>query len=123
MSAAISAGFCVCFVQALPEDDRKQALDGMVKSMSIVTKERECSSFVRWVQGHSPKEHKEMVDAEKLREWQESRRKEDMDRQDARDNILRQWQEQQQWKNRIWGIVQTVIGLIIGAVITYFLKK
>jgi hypothetical protein len=43
----------------------------------ILNMERECSSFVQWQQGFTPKEHQEMMDRQEWRNWQEKQRKED----------------------------------------------
>jgi len=43
----------------------------------LLNMERECSSFTKWWQGFTPKEHKEMIDREAMLEWQRKERKDD----------------------------------------------
>lgn len=38
--------------------------------LQIISAERECDSFAEWQQGFSPKEHREMLDRERLLKWQ-----------------------------------------------------
>ncbi|HEX78480.1 MAG TPA: hypothetical protein G4O03_08785 [Dehalococcoidia bacterium] len=83
----------ICFTMAydlLPEVEeaaRKQFFD---KSedwgkyvLGVITKERECPpkgkalGFTKYQQGFTPKEHREMLDREEWRDWQERQRKAD----------------------------------------------
>ena len=45
--------------------------------LSVIGRDRNCISFTKWQQGASPKEHREMIDREKLLEFQENRRRND----------------------------------------------
>jgi hypothetical protein len=52
---------------------------------AVINSERQCNGFVKWQQGYSPKEHREMLDRKWVLEYQEKREK---------DN--REWQEKQE---------------------------
>ena len=44
----------------------------------VIQKERECGeSFTEWQLGFTPKEHREMMDRQEWRDWQERQRKDD----------------------------------------------
>jgi len=46
--------------------------------MQVIHEERECGeSFTEWQLGSTPKEHREMMDRQEWRDWQERQRKED----------------------------------------------
>lgn len=74
-------GTPLCFVRHI--DIQKIVYEAMTKAgelrqdviFRIVHKERYCNDFTKWVQGFTPKEHYEMTDREKWREWQRSDRK------------------------------------------------
>ena len=83
--------------------------DDLLITASVIGKERCCPEFTKWLQGSTPKEHREMLD----RQWRMDRqRKWDQEDQDWRENrseanekfradqrkIEREWQGQQ----RIW---------------------
>jgi hypothetical protein len=75
--------------------------------LGVIQKERKCSEFRKWQQGFSPKEHREMMDRERLLKYQENQRKED-----------RKWQNTQQVRLAIIAGIFTIIGALIGVVIT-----
>lgn len=43
----------------------------------VIYEERECEAFTEWQQGFTPREHKDMLDQQKWRAWQEERRRND----------------------------------------------
>jgi hypothetical protein len=74
--------------------------------------ERECPGFTLWHPGFTPKEHQEMLDQQRLLEWQTER--EDSDRRNRRLEL---------WVALIAAGVFTVIGAAIGAVLTAILTR
>lgn len=72
-------------------------------TLAIINKERRCSGFVEWQQGFTPKEHREILDRQEQRDWQERQRRDE-----------RKW--------RIAELVLLIIGAgvftIVGAVIS-----
>ena len=58
----------------------------------------ECESFIRWRMGNSPKEHREMLDRQRLLEWQT-----------GRDNTDRQWRDDQRDADRKWRWLELVV--------------
>ena len=88
--------------------------------VEVISKERECVPFTKWQLGFTPKEHREMLDREKLLEWQASR--EDADRQFRVQmmNDDRKWQAKQQVSLILIAGIFTMIGAVIGALIGRF---
>jgi cation transport ATPase len=85
---------------------------------SVIGRDRNCAYFRRWLQGVSPKEHREMMDREKMLEWQAGREEAD-----------RKWREEQEakhskeeWHRYIFLGVLTVIMAIIGTILGYYLR-
>lgn len=71
----------------------------------MVTNERLCESFVKWEQGFSPKEHREMMDRERRQEWES---------------------KQEHYLAKMAGtfaIIAGVVGAGIGAFITWLLTR
>ena len=118
-----------CFVKACsfrdewnrttPEHEQDQA------RLRLYTTERDCKSWVKWQEGLTPREHKEMVDQQTLREWQEERRRNDRDWQEAqrkgdqdRQRTQRKEdqdrQDGQRRSDRIWAIVLLIVGAVLG---------
>ena len=70
--------FPVCFIakRDLTEEIIKQGdpinSNGL---LAVIQQESLCDGFVAWVRGFTPKEHTEMLDREKWREWQKAERK------------------------------------------------
>lgn len=78
------------------------------KICQAIKLDRDCEKFTPWLQGFSPKEHKEMLHEKQLLEWKANR--EDADRV---------WQEKQTKKDQTWREGQSqkadrrfIIGLI-----------
>ncbi len=74
----------------------------------VINEERECSGFIKWQQGFTPKEHREMMDREKILAWQTEREESD-----------RKWRAEQESKNRRFYLVAALSGAIVGALLTY----
>ncbi len=57
--------------------------------LRVFQRNRDCSSFTPWQQGFTPKEHREMMDRERARQWQAERERADRDwrRQQRRDDV------------------------------------
>jgi len=72
-----------------------------------IQRERICEYFTPWQQGFTPKEHREMLDREKMLKWQ-------ADREDAD----RKWRSKQAWKFVIIAGIFTILGAIIGAILS-----
>jgi hypothetical protein len=81
----------LCFIGAIdlrPETGKYgEATQERIKS--AINKERECGSFTQWQQGFTPKEHREMMDRERMLKWQEEREQKD-----------KEWREKLQRENR-----------------------
>ena len=58
-------------------------------------KDRDCPSYIKWHQGFTPKEHREMLDRT---EW-------------------RNWQEEQRRKDKRWRLIELLAFIITGAVV------
>jgi hypothetical protein len=65
------------------------------KVLAEMVKPRECKLFVRWAQGLTPKEHKEMLDEQWKLDQEKKSKKSD----------------------RIWHFIELIVTLVIGAVI------
>jgi hypothetical protein len=130
----------VCFVQALPEEEMRQARTGLKESEHIVNRDRECASFMRWQQGFSPKEHLELLQIKKQSEFQEERRRGDLEfqeqvrkddrafqeevrereaeRQKSQREDDRKWQldrqDKEKWSARWWALLMLALGTALG---------
>lgn len=72
----------LCFVKAhnLLDEFKQFAGKGNPDYKSVhfvIHEERECEAFTEWQQGFTPREHKDMLDQQKWRDWQEERRRND----------------------------------------------
>lgn len=83
---------------------------------AIIQGDNDCKEFTDWQQGFTPKEHREMMDRQKLQEWQ-----------DKREQIDRDWYTNQERylvrRAGIYAIVAGIIGAGIGAFITWLLTN
>ena len=71
----------ICFMRScdLKAEYGEKRPPSMTKDLlSTLRKDRECNSFTKWQQGFTPKEHREMVDREKMIEWQHQERRSDI---------------------------------------------
>lgn len=62
----------------------------------LITKGRDCGAWVKWQPGFTPREHREMIDAERLREWQAKREDADREWRDEQRREDREWRERQE---------------------------
>ena len=120
----------VCFVKAFNFSKESQPRSGADENnqerVRIFTTERDCNSWVEWQQGYTPKEHKEMLDQEALRKWQEDRRESDRKFEEEIRDGERKWQASVRTDDRKWQIkwqiifisVAAVLGAVLGAVCT-----
>lgn len=79
----------------------------------VVQQERDCESFTPWQQGFTPKEHREMLDQQVLREWQAKR--EDADRQWRREREAED--KRFRTKELRWMVGAIVVAALLGAVV------
>lgn len=93
--------YLICFRRAWPLRDEQLPPDrGLDKTLSdsvlaVIQKPRECSSFTKWEQGYTPREHWEMIqEAERLK-WQSQREAVDKAERDRRDQEARDFQREQ----------------------------
>jgi hypothetical protein len=101
----------VCFLQKYDlisevEKLKKGNTKVTASIMEVIQGERDCSQFVEWKQGFTPKEHQEILDRKQMLDWQAKR--EDADRR---------WQSRQNWKLVVVAGVFTILGTILGAMI------
>ena len=77
----------------------------------VIQSNRDCDENTEWQQGFTPKEHREMLDRERL-----------LDREDRRDREVREWQKnlarQNTWFNIAGMIGAAILGTAAGATIT-----
>ena len=73
---------------------------------TIIQADINCSEFIEWQQGFTPKEHREMVDRDKMLKLQNDREVAD-----------RKWRDKQDKKLVIIAGIFTFLGAIIGALI------
>lgn len=105
----------LCFSRCYDLIDEVSRL-GMAESqkciavLSVITDDRQCSSFTKWHRGSTPKEHQEMMDRERRDKFeQEVRDSERVWREKQRDSD-KQWQTKQQTNLVVVAGVFTLIG-------------
>jgi hypothetical protein len=64
----------LCFMGSydLRDECNKRAKKGNPNQktiLEVIQEERQCGSFTKWQLGFTPKEHKEMLDSEKMQKW------------------------------------------------------
>lgn len=104
----------VCFMQskdykAFPYTSRSIFTLDREDIRSEIQRERDCKEFTAWQQGYTPKEHRDMIDREKMLKWQAGREDED-----------RKWREKQDKKLVIIAGSFTILGAVIGALMALF---
>jgi hypothetical protein len=139
----------VCFVMAIPISEEMDGIEGtdsrsIRRFTEIVSKDRPCDKSVRWHQGFSPKEHRQMQFEEAMLRIQEERRDRDLrwqEEQRTRDQAHedriradeRAWQESQRRKDRrearisTWtsagfGVLAALLGAVVGSLLTSHLS-
>ena len=73
----------------------------------ILQEQRDCKQFVKYQQGFTPKEHREMIDREAMLKWQAGR--EDADKK---------WQIKHLWMMAVVAGTFTILGGVIAAIIS-----
>jgi hypothetical protein len=83
----------------------------------VLNTDRECESFTKWQQGCTPKEHREMMDRERMQKWQ-------MEREEA-DKKWRTEQEEKyskaEWKRYIFLAIMTIVSVIVGVILGHLI--
>lgn len=79
--------------------------------ITLISKERDCSAFIRWVQGFTPKEHLEMKERHQLQEWQADLQKQ-----------LVQSQNATQIRTAVIAAVFLILGVALTAALGQWLK-
>jgi hypothetical protein len=113
----------ICFVLALPQEDMALMEHGGVDPQGVVESHRDCSRFIQWQQGHSPKEHLEMQAAADQRKWQEERLEADRKHQaeqkaaDAKRHeeqraADQKWQQEQKRSDRRWQLFLAIMAAV-----------
>ena len=99
----------LCFKLAYNLGEEMKNLTGSPgeKIRPVIQRDRACEPFAKWRQGFTPKEHQEMLDREKLMEWQKEREEDD-----------RKWHRKEQWQLVIVAGIFTLLGVIITWVLT-----
>ena len=92
----------VCFVRASDLAAEMELPKGKAQFLKVLGTERECQRFVKWQQGFTPREHKEMIDSQEQRE---------------RD---RQWQFEQKRSDRRWHLFMVLLASGLSAGFTVF---
>jgi hypothetical protein len=97
--------------------------NSQVEIQQVLTRLRPCDAFIKWIQGFTPKEHREMVDREWQQKHQEEREEDDRKWREERMEDDRKWRSQQERMNRIYTIVSGVVGAVTGAIIAWLLTR
>jgi F0F1-type ATP synthase assembly protein I len=133
-------GYPVCFVMKLSfkeECDRKFAtspnsIHGSAEhSQEVIDTERECSGFTPWIQGSTPKEHRQMLIDEQIRkeqaaqrerdrQWQQEQREREDNRAEERRKSDRHWQLKTQF---VAIFLAAFVGILFGIIKDYFTPK
>ena len=73
----------------------------------VIQENNDCKEFTHWQQGFTPKEHREMIDRERMTKWQTEREEAD-----------RKWRSKQQWKLVVVAGIFTLLGVLITWLLT-----
>jgi hypothetical protein len=118
----------ICFVRA--HNLYNEVIESGVKPelyytivKTVIDEDRQCDSFIEWHQGFTPKEHQEMLDRKEMLKWQAEREKEDKEWQQRQREIEHNWQSRQQLFLAIIAGIFTIIGGIIGVIITLIVNR
>lgn len=72
----------LCFIREydLLDSFRKGTKNGGATQsfLAVINEDRRCDPFTKWQQGFTPKEHREMIDRQEWRNWQEKQHKENI---------------------------------------------
>jgi hypothetical protein len=93
-------------------------LEHLKSVLGVITKERECASFVKWRRGLSPGWHQQMIANEELRLWQQQEAQKVRDWEQRMEAIRDQREVDRTKGDRRWLLLTTGIGATIGAIAT-----
>jgi hypothetical protein len=102
---------CFAMKRRFDLEDRDKGKGGITEA---IQKPIECSSFVPWQQGFSPKEHREMMTAQQMQVFQEEQRRRDRDWQEEQKTMDRAWQVLENRKNRITQVFCMIVAVLCG---------
>ena len=117
----------ICFMQVfdLRSEFGNYALPEQIKA--VIQQSRECNEFVKWKQGFTPKEHREMMDRQWMQKYQDERDEKDRKWREEQRRVDLEWREKQEretrnrhrWDLIIMGIIATILisAATIGAAI------
>lgn len=75
---------------------------GREQYQEIVNKERDCPRFTEWIEGYSPRDHRDMYNEKMLLEIQETQREKERVWQDEQKRKEREYHEEQRHRDREW---------------------
>lgn len=117
----------VCFVMALPIAHEMAGVgkdeERPKRFVEIINKERDCAKFFPWVQGYSPKEHRDMLHEKMMIELQQAQRERERAWQDEQKAKDREWQAKQKIRDRFWSVLILILGAAIGWAFNKYLGK
>ena len=112
------SNFPICFAMAwnLHPESARAATDQILSKtddfgervLGVITRDRKCPpedkdvGFTKYQQGFTPKEHREMLDRERLLQFEENRQSADVAFRREEAEAVRQWQAEEAEKNRIF---------------------
>jgi hypothetical protein len=82
---------------------------------SVIEAPRTCPQWIKWCQGFTPREHKEMIDAQKQQEWNEKRLEADRQRAERREDATKKADRKFQVVMVLLSAAFTVLGWFIGS--------
>jgi hypothetical protein len=97
----------VCFMQVI--DLRYEFKNDTPQITPVIQQSRECNEFVKWKQGFTPKEHREMIDRQWMQKHQEEHEKADKEwreKQEARHS-------REEWLRYIFLGIVTIVATLI----------
>ena len=121
---------CFAMVPALREEAKSVAADRQ-KVLEVIRRDRDCQAFTAWQQGFSPKEHRQMLETERLREWQrkveqedrayrDEQRQKDVEYRDRQEALSRRAIHVQMW---LLGLIVPVIQILTAIVTAWIQAK
>jgi hypothetical protein len=120
-------GYPVCFVRRIRLDQKIGNPNNADARMRVV-QSTTCEQHTPWLQGFTPREHREMIQEEARLKWQAEREAADRADRDRRDQDARRFQEDQadratRHENRSLGVaiiavIVAVVGPILAAILT-----
>jgi hypothetical protein len=104
---------------------------------AVLAMERECKSFTPWKQGFTPKEHREMIENQELRAWQErqeeqrkatqcwqeEQREKDLRRQEDQRREDQRLQEERRRSDRRWQVSMIALAAVLGLFFSFVQGK